>query len=651
MRYASCTAEDIKFLQSRVASDRPGHPRLDSLKYRNVSVITSWNIHKDTINELGAKRFAEDTDQDLIEFFSIDRVSSRTVSKDKWKRCEEAAFGRIGPRLQSQLWTATPSTTSEHVPGCLRLCVGMPVMIKANEATELCITKGQEGIVRGWVDGIGPSGQRVLETLFVELSNPPRPIQIPDLPPNVVPIPRASTHITALLSDDTLLSLMRDQCMVLPNFAMTDYGSQGKSRKLNVVHLNNCKNHMSYYVALSRGNEADNTVIVQGFETSKITCGISGHLRQEFRELEILDEITRLRTCGRLPLEVSGIYRRQLLRSFALWKKDVSDPLHFHPSIQFDPRIDQDVPSETTYSRWEPSKDNEASSKKRKANEPRTVPAHAVPAMASLQPPVSTQPPQPTSKSKTYQSALAAVGGGARVQGPVGLIWNSSDWSCSYDSLLTPLAHLWQSNPSKWTTILGQLNPWLGAWANLMHSWAHTPEIPRDHMRRLLHGHNPAKFPWGRVGVKLDDLFMAVSNPASFGSGRSYCESCGYVSNQLTDTFGCYMSALSNRTLRAAHPYSPSLCDWFSSHFDQYVERCPRCTLIGRDTRLRRHTVLVSVPSLLIVGVDIHDLILDKTLTFRTSTSEKTLAIRGLIYHSQLAHHFTSIVVDHIGEA
>ncbi|KAJ7939700.1 hypothetical protein B0H13DRAFT_1539107, partial [Mycena leptocephala] len=64
---------------------------------------------------------------------------------------------------------------------------------------------------------------------------------------------------------------------------------------------------------LSREHTADNTVIIQGFDSKKITSGISGYLRQEFRELELLDEITKLRHEGNLPRTVSGIYRGQLL--------------------------------------------------------------------------------------------------------------------------------------------------------------------------------------------------------------------------------------------------------------------------------------------------------------------------------------------------
>ncbi|KAJ7710833.1 hypothetical protein B0H17DRAFT_913503, partial [Mycena rosella] len=320
MRYAACTPEDVAFLNSRVASDRPGFPHLDTAKYRNVSIITALNIHKDTINELGVRRFAEDTDQELVHFYSVDKLSTKAVDKKKWARCEQARFHSMGPNLQKALWSAPPSTTNEHIPGCLSLCVGMPILIKSNEATELCITKGQEAVVMGWDAAVGPSGQKILDTLFVQLVDPPRDILIPGLPLNVVPLGRTSTHVTALLQDDSLLSLMREQVLCLPNFGMTDYASQGKSRPKNIVHLNHCKDHKAYYVALSQGFTAEDTVIVQAFDEKKITGGLNGYLRQEFRELELLDELTRLKFEDKLPRSVTGLYRGQLLSSYKAWK-------------------------------------------------------------------------------------------------------------------------------------------------------------------------------------------------------------------------------------------------------------------------------------------------------------------------------------------
>ncbi|KAJ7155807.1 hypothetical protein C8R46DRAFT_847633, partial [Mycena filopes] len=329
MRYGACTPEDIAFLESRIAGFRPENPKLNRKEIRNVSIITARNSQKDALNRMGAERFARDTNQTLVDFCSIDRISSRGVDKGKWKGCLQSEIKRISLSLQKKLWDAPPSTTNEFIPGKLSICMGMPIMLRANDATELCITKGQEAEVCGWHASEGPAGQQVLDTLFVRLINPPRKIKIGDLPENVVPLVRTVTHVTILLDDDTLLSVLREQVVCLLNFGMTDYTSQGKSRAQNPVELANCKDHRSYYVALSRGFTAEGTVIIQGFTAKKITSGMSGYLRQELRELEILDEITKLRYEGNLPRSVTGLYRRRLIRSFYAWKSNHRDPAHF----------------------------------------------------------------------------------------------------------------------------------------------------------------------------------------------------------------------------------------------------------------------------------------------------------------------------------
>ena len=72
-------------------------------------------------------------------------------------------------------------------------------MICHNFATELCITKGQEGYVYGWQSTIGSKKQRVLNTLFVKLKNPPSPVQFNGLPGNVVPITASTNMVKAAL--------------------------------------------------------------------------------------------------------------------------------------------------------------------------------------------------------------------------------------------------------------------------------------------------------------------------------------------------------------------------------------------------------------------------------------------------------------------
>ena len=91
---------------------------------------------------------------------------------------------------------------------------------------------------------------------------------------------------------------------------MTDYVSQGKTHPNNVVDLINCTSHQSYYTALLRSATAEGTVIVQSFSPRPlITGGASGWLRQEFRELELLDNITTMAYRSILPKEINSLTR------------------------------------------------------------------------------------------------------------------------------------------------------------------------------------------------------------------------------------------------------------------------------------------------------------------------------------------------------
>jgi hypothetical protein len=146
----------------------------------------------------------------------------------------------------------------------------------------------------------------VLDTLIVKLKDPPSSVQFPGLPENVVPVYPTTTNVKAMTPNDEKYSIARTQVEVLVNFAMTDFASQGKTRSFNVSDLNNLRSHQAYYTALSRSATAEGTLILQGFDPKMITGGCSGALRQEFRELELLDEITRLHYTHKLPANVAG---------------------------------------------------------------------------------------------------------------------------------------------------------------------------------------------------------------------------------------------------------------------------------------------------------------------------------------------------------
>ena len=126
--------------------------------------------------------------------------------------------------------TFNPSVcaNTKLIPGKLSICICMPIMIHNNAATEMCITKGQEGIIYAWWSHKLPNNKDVIDTLFVELANLPTPVKIDGLPQSVIPLTRTAIITNSKFPDDMSLTISRSQVEALPNFTMMDYASQGK---------------------------------------------------------------------------------------------------------------------------------------------------------------------------------------------------------------------------------------------------------------------------------------------------------------------------------------------------------------------------------------------------------------------------------------
>ena len=186
MRYRACTTADIAFLRTQITSDDPNRPSITDDEFCDISIITAFNTYKDSINTLGSRRFAVEKGVELVDFFSDDRVGKAETRLDDKKKGRKTVTNRkiaaIPDNLQKLLWDAPHGTVSDFIPGKLSLCLDLPVMIRVNAATELCITKGQEATVYVWQSGLGSHDQQVLNTLFVKLTNPPQNVKLDGLP-------------------------------------------------------------------------------------------------------------------------------------------------------------------------------------------------------------------------------------------------------------------------------------------------------------------------------------------------------------------------------------------------------------------------------------------------------------------------------------
>ncbi|KAI0827610.1 hypothetical protein BC628DRAFT_1409571 [Trametes gibbosa] len=280
MRYGRCTATDIALLRTRIAMDCPAGPSLSDPWFRQISIITACNAYRDTINARRTCEFAANCGVLLHSFFSYD-CWGKAVNSDSARQAQRLyektmdpvrADDSISSKLQEILWQVPPCM-SDHHAGILMLCIGMPVLLKFNEATELCATNGAEAKVVKMVAGKTLCGRPCLESLHVRLTSPPRNVQVPGLPMNVIPLGRSKQTV------DTVVAIAREQVMILPNFAMTDYACQGRTRPDNVVHLKFWKNHQAMYTCFSRSSSLSGTLILGDFDMAKIQSGFTWHLK------------------------------------------------------------------------------------------------------------------------------------------------------------------------------------------------------------------------------------------------------------------------------------------------------------------------------------------------------------------------------------
>lgn len=154
IRVGAATEDDLALLRTRLVSRDLDGPNLGERRFRDVSVITPRNAHRDGINHVSVQRFAAEHNTTLHRFYSLDRkpghrVSAGAVADFRTARDRRAVESGISDALQRELWGLPPCVT-QHVPGVLDICLGLPVMLKHNEAVELCATNGAEGEIVGW---------------------------------------------------------------------------------------------------------------------------------------------------------------------------------------------------------------------------------------------------------------------------------------------------------------------------------------------------------------------------------------------------------------------------------------------------------------------------------------------------------------------
>lgn len=242
--------------------------------FDEAPIIVTEKFLRDALNEHLAQRFATRTGQDLHFYYSEDFHKKSAVTG----------------KQQELLWKVSSSVTVDAL-GRIPLVPGMRVMIvRENLAIQHKIVNGAEGTITDIVYKEDGSGKRYAVCAYVLVEG--CAINIPGLPPDVVPILPCTSYFTYKGSNGAEYSITRVQLPLLPAYCYVDYKSQGRTLTWAIVDVAGCRSLQSLYVMLSRVKTLKGLAILRWFPPNKLTSRLQPHFRTEFQRIQAAHDRT-----------------------------------------------------------------------------------------------------------------------------------------------------------------------------------------------------------------------------------------------------------------------------------------------------------------------------------------------------------------------
>jgi hypothetical protein len=218
-----------------------------------------------------------------------------------------------------------------------------------------------------------------------------------------------------------------------------------------------------------------------------------------------------------------------MVRAYYIWMKDAKDDLKWHTAIQYkgwEKRIKVVEPDAT----W----DNDMFNALRKVQTEKGV---------SLKRGYSDVDgiDNPGQATKTPRTESTREGSALR-----GLIWDSKDYSCAYDSLFTVLYNIWTDAPRLWSGRFKSLTESLTMLCEGFHHVQNeiiTIETARDTVRLLLNRLDEKEYPMGTTFTciaTLTNKMMMNREKSTSGSTCLRCEACGYKGRTILQISECF---------------------------------------------------------------------------------------------------------------
>ncbi|KAI0083774.1 hypothetical protein BDY19DRAFT_899810, partial [Irpex rosettiformis] len=194
-----------------------------------------------------------------------------------------------------------------------------------------------------------------------------------------------------------------------------------------------------------------------------MTGGLDGYLRQEFRELEILDEITKLRYNNKLSSNVYGETRSHIISSYRRQKGANYIPSNMPNALQWNSKNPYILADPFDEAQWEiikyENKENSTDSKSipKKNISSKITPKYIVAEgtnvlhnLSSISKHQISLKRKHNTEVETSNKRTAYTSTNQQLNSPIGFKWDELTYSCAYDSLFTILLNILHTTPHDW---------------------------------------------------------------------------------------------------------------------------------------------------------------------------------------------------------
>ena len=285
LRTRTCNYDDVDLFNSRIVKSANNSNGTDmGLKDNNTAAaIVNTNLLRETLNAHKAHAICSGKHKELlVTCAALDKLTSGVMSK-----FQHEALLRLN---------LTSSANKNMLPSSIPLYVGMPVILRLrNICTELGITNGAQGIVHKISTKTCSYGYIYATCVLVEF--PGSKIHLTGLPPVFFPIEPISMTFTVLLPDTNgavqKVQFTRHQLPLQPSFAVTGQSAQGKTLPKVLANLH--EGGFSAYVAASCAQTRDGLCISEAVTLEQLNKQIPYDLKQEIHCLEALEHNTYIR--------------------------------------------------------------------------------------------------------------------------------------------------------------------------------------------------------------------------------------------------------------------------------------------------------------------------------------------------------------------